>query len=84
MLTVILIVTLLIVFTALVLLGIAILLPSASEASERARLARQVQDTAWNIHCQATTAFGEMLRATRQTETDGKPRDSSRSQSTGQ
>lgn len=49
-----------------VLAGVALMLPAASEAAERVRIRRELEDAAWNIHTRATAAFGEMLRASRQ------------------
>ncbi len=57
---------LLVVFSGLVLLGVAVLLPVANEAVERARIEREAQEASWKIHQQATHAFGRMLDATRQ------------------
>ena len=51
--------------TLLVLVGVALMVPAATEASERIRLQRETQDAAWEIHSRATDAFGEMLHAAR-------------------
>lgn len=51
--------------TLLVLVGVALMVPAATEASERIRLQRETQDAAWEIHSQATNAFGDMLHAAR-------------------
>ncbi len=53
-------------FTGLVLVGVALMVPAATEASERIRLQRETQDASWEIHARATSAFGEMLRAARE------------------
>lgn len=60
------VIILLVVFAGLVLLGVAVLLPVASEAVERARIEREAQEASWKIHQQATQAFGRMLDTTRQ------------------
>ena len=52
-------------FTLLVLVGVALMVPAATEASERIRVLRETEDAAWDIRSRATAAFGEMLHATR-------------------
>ena len=55
-------------FTLLVLIGVALMVPAATEASERIRVLRETEDAAWDIRSRATAAFGEMLHAARSEE----------------
>jgi len=60
----------------LVLVGVALMVPAATEASERLRIQRETQDAAWEIHKRSASAFGEMLQAARSDERRPKhPRD---------
>ena len=69
--------TLFIILGVLVLLGLVLLvafvlvLPNMrAAAAERARIEREVQTASWQIHQQATHAFGQMLDAARETKPD--------------
>lgn len=55
----------------LLLIGLVLLAPAASQAVERVRLERETAEASWRIHQAATTAFGRMLDAARQTERGG-------------
>ena len=57
---------------ALILVGVALLVPVVDEARQRARIDAETADASWKIHQQATSAFGEMLDTARETsrETD--------------
>lgn len=61
-----------IVMVALVVAGVAWLLPAASKAAEELRIETEVQDASWRIHQRATNAFGEMLQAARDAERQGR------------
>lgn len=50
---------------ALILLGVALMVPVVDEARERARIEAETADASWKIHKQATEAFGQMLDTAR-------------------
>ncbi len=58
----------LVFLSVLVMAAVALVLPAATKAVERARVEREVTEASWRIHQQATQAFGEMLEAARQAE----------------
>jgi hypothetical protein len=60
--------TLAAVLVLLLVAAVTVLLPAASEASERMRIQREAQAASWRIHQHAARAFGEMLDAARQAE----------------
>lgn len=55
-------------FMGVALLALAAVLPSVTEAVERARIEREVADASWQIHQQATKAFAQMLHVARQAD----------------
>lgn len=59
--------------TLLVLVGVALMVPAATEASERIRVLRETEDAAWDIRSRATAAFGEMLHAARSEDFPDQP-----------
>lgn len=57
----------------LVLLGLALLLPAASQAAERVRIEREAAEASWRIHQQASAAFEQMLGAARDGQRQERP-----------
>lgn len=55
---------LVVVLAGLVLLAATLLL-AASQAAERLRIEREAEQASWNIHQQASAAFGQLLDAAR-------------------
>ena len=51
-----------------VLVAVGLMLPSISAGMERARVEREAQVASWQIHQQATRAFGELLDTARRAE----------------
>lgn len=66
-------VVLLIILVAVVVGGVCLLLPTATQAFERVRLEREAAEASWRIHQQATEAFGQMLDAARQSDREDRP-----------
>lgn len=57
-----------VVMVTLIVLGVAWLLPAASQATEELRIQREAEAASWRIHQRATSAFGEMLKVAREAE----------------